>query len=233
VALAEVLAPEAPGFREVAARARPLTLARDRHLPVLPALAPLLPEAGLRRGTTVAVTGSVTLALALLAAPSRVGSWTAAVGLPALGVEAAAELGVALERLALVPEPGAERWPVVAAALLEELDVVLAVPPTHLRAAHVRRLTARARERGGALVVLDARPERTGLPVDLRLTVAGGRWTGLGEGHGRLLARRVEVVAHGRRAAARERRVHLWLPAPGGGIAAIDSDGDARVRSAG
>jgi hypothetical protein len=49
VALAEVLAPELPGFREVAARARPLTLARDRHLPVLPALAPLLPEAGLRR----------------------------------------------------------------------------------------------------------------------------------------------------------------------------------------
>jgi hypothetical protein len=107
------------------------------------------------------------------------------------------------------------------AALLEELDVVLAAPPAHLRAVHARRLTARARERGGALVVLGRR-EPAGLPVDLRLTVIGERWTGLGQGYGRLLARRVEVVANGRRAAARERRAQLWLPAPGGGVLAVD-----------
>ena len=210
-------------LREVAGRTRPLTLARDRCLPVLPALAPLLPEAGLRRGSTVAVTGSVTLAMALLAGPSAAGSWGAVVGLPSLGAEAAAELGVALERLALVPEPGIERWPVVVAALLEGLDIVLAMPPPKVRAAHARRLTARARERDGVLVVLGSR----GLgaePVDLRLTVTGGRWTGLGRGHGRLVARQVEVVARGRRAAARERRARLWLPGPNGEVEPVDDD---------
>jgi hypothetical protein len=214
---------EEAALREVAGRARPLTLARDRCLPVLPALASLLPEAGLRRGSTVAVSGSVALAMALLAGPSAAGSWGAVVGLPSLGAEAAAEMGVALERLALVPEPGIERWPVVVAALLEDLDIVLAVPPPRVRAAHARRLSARARERDGVLVVLGSR----GLgaePVDLQLAVKDGRWTGLGRGHGRLVARQVEVVARGRRAAARERRARLWLPAPGGEVMLADDD---------
>ena len=204
-------------LHEVAQRTRPHTLARDRRLPVLPALTSLLPEGGLRRGSTIAVTGSVTLALAVLAGPSAAGSWAAIVGLPALGVEAAAELGVALDRLALVPEPGVERWPVVVAALLDELDIVLAAPPPRMRAAYARRLAARARERDGVLVVLGSR----GLgaePVDLQLAVTDGRWTGLGHGHGHLLTRQVEVVARGRRAAAREQRARLWLPAPGGGV---------------
>ena len=219
--------PEAPlentALREVVGRTRPLTLARDRCLPVLPALASLLPEAGLRRGSTVAVTGSVTLAMALLAGPSAAGSWGAVVGLPALGAEAAAELGVALERLALVPEPGIERWPVVVAALLEGIDIVLAVPPPKVRAQHARRLTARARERDGVLVLLGSR--RLGAePVDLQLAVMGGRWTGLGRGHGRLMARQVEVVARGRGAAARERRARLWLPGPGGEVALAGID---------
>ena len=109
------------------------------------------------------------------------------------------------------------------AALLEDLDVVLALPPPKLRASYARRLTARAREREGVLVVLGSR--RLGAePVDLQLEVTGGRWTGVGRGHGRLVARQVEVVARGRRAAARERRARLWLPAPGGGVTLADDD---------
>jgi hypothetical protein len=219
--LAEIAVPRGESaLQEVAARARPLTLARDRTLPVLPALAPLLREAGLRRGSTVAVAGSVTLALALLAGPSAAGSWGAVVGLPTLGAEAAAGLGVALERLALVPAPGTERWPVVVAALLDELDLVLVAPPPRTGARLARGLAARARERDGVLVVLGCGPGAE--PVDLQLTVVGGRWTGLGRGHGSLLARQVDVVAHGRRAAARERRARLWLPAPGGGVERVE-----------
>src|SRR5207302_7365787 len=79
--------------------ARPVSLARERTLPVLPALAELLPEGGLRRGSTVTVLGDATsLALALLAGPSQAGSWCAAVGLPSLGLVAAAEVGIVLER---------------------------------------------------------------------------------------------------------------------------------------
>ena len=84
-----------------------------------------------------------------------------------------------------------------------------------------RDLAARARERDGVRVLLGSR--RLGAePVDLQLAVTGGRWTGLGRGHGRLVARQVDVVARGRGAAARERRARLWLPGPGGEVALAD-----------
>ena len=192
------------------------TLADERLLPVVPALQPLLPGQGLRRGTTVAVGRSAALALALVAGASVAGSWVAAVGLPDLGIVAAAENGIVLERLALVPAPGARAWPTVVAALLDAVDVVLVRPPAGLPAGQARRLAARARERGAVLVPLGAWSE----PADLRLTVVASNWQGLGQGHGRLQARRVEVVAGGRGAAARERRLPLWLPAADGTIAA-------------
>jgi hypothetical protein len=190
-------------------------MADERLLPVVPALRPLLGGQGLRRGTTVAVSRSAALALALVAGASATGSWVAAVGLPDLGVVAAAEMGLALERLALVPAPGARAWPAVVAALLDAVDVVLVRPPARLPAAQARRLAARARERGAVLVPLGRWPE----PADLRLAVTSSAWHGLGQGHGRLQARRVEVLVAGRGAAARERRALLWLPASDGTIA--------------
>src|SRR5919204_302425 len=64
----------------LADRTGPTTLAADQLLPVLPAVAGLLPDGGLRRGTVVVVAGSPRLALALLAGPTRAGHWAAAVG---------------------------------------------------------------------------------------------------------------------------------------------------------
>src|SRR5918995_170498 len=115
-------------------------------------------------GTTVAVTSSAALALALVAGASAAGSWVAAVGLPDLGIVAAAETGIALERLALVPTPGVRAWPAVVAAFLDAVDVVLVRAPARLPAAQARRLAARARERGAVLIPLGAWPE----PADLR-----------------------------------------------------------------
>jgi hypothetical protein len=192
-----------------------VTLAGERLLPVVPALQPLLPGQGLRRGTTVAVGRSAALALALVAGASAAGSWVAAVGLPDLGIVAAAESGIALERLTLVPAPGARAWPTVVAALLDAVDVVLVRPPAGLPAGQARRLAARARERGAVLVPLGSWSE----PADLRLAVVASTWQGLGQGHGRLHSRRVEVDATGRGAATRERRLPLWLPAPDGTVA--------------
>jgi hypothetical protein len=202
------------------------TLAAERLLPVLPALRPLLPGRGLRRGTTVVVVRSAALALALVAEASAAGSWVAAVGLPNLGIVAAAETGVVLERLALVPVPGTRTWPTVVAALLDAIDVVLVRAPARLPAAQARRLAARARERGAVLVPLGAWPA----PADLRLAVTASAWEGLGQGHGRLQARRVEVVATGRGAATRDRHAHLWLPSTDGTIvpAAVSTGDDLR-----
>jgi hypothetical protein len=194
--------------------ARPVSLARERTLPVLPALADLLPEGGLRRGSTVAVSGATSLALALLAGPSQAGSWCAAVGVPSLGLVAAAEVGVALERFPLVARPG-DDWPAVVAALVDAVDVVLVHLPRHVRSSDARRLVAKARDRGAVLVTTG---ESKTLAADVRLSVAGCRWEGLGRGHGRLRARRIDVVASGRGAAARERRASLWLPSATGGI---------------
>jgi hypothetical protein len=207
---------------QVAGQVRPVALAGERLLPVLPPLRSLLPEGGLRRGSVVAVVGSTSLTLALAAAASAAGSWCAAVavGRPPLGPRAAAELGVVLERFPLVAAaPGSARggWSWAVAALHEAVDVVVAWPPPRLRPADARRLAARARERGSVLVV--AGGERWPEAIDVRLTMAASIWEGLDEGHGRLLARRVEVVATGRGAAARERRAALWLPAAGGGVA--------------
>ncbi|MDP9071773.1 MAG: hypothetical protein M3N68_10965 [Actinomycetota bacterium] len=191
----------------------PVSLAGEHVLPVLPALESLLPGRSLRRGSTVAVVGSTSLALALLAAPTSAGSWCAAVGFPSLGLAAAAEVGVALGRLALVAAPGTD-WPAVVAALLDGLDVVVVRPPTRVRPGDARRLAARVRERGAVLI-----PVGTWEGADVRLTITARRWEGVGDGHGHLRARLAEVLAEGRGAAARPQRAQLWLPAPGGGVA--------------
>ena len=189
-------------------------MAGEARLPVLAPLESLLPQGGLRRGSTVTVHGSTSLALALAAGASQEGSWCAAVGMPDLGLVAAADLGVALERLALIPHPGPQ-WATVVAALVDAVDIVLVAAPARVNRADLRRLVAKARERGVVLVPVTDWPEA----ADVRLGVVSSSWDGLGRGYGHLRARRMEVVAQGRGAAARERRVSLWLPASGGGVA--------------
>jgi hypothetical protein len=184
-----------------------------RVLPVRGELADLLPWGGLRRGSTVSVRGSTSLLLALLTTATAEGSWAAVVGLPNLGVLAAAELGVAVHRLALVPRPGSDPAVVerTVAALLDGIDLVsVAVPVTPHTA---RRLSARARQRKAVLLPFGAWPG-----ADVDLSIGEGRWSGLGVGHGLLAEREVEVHASGRGAASRPKRTSLLLPASGGGI---------------
>ena len=193
-------------LREIAGRAAPVSLAADQVLPVAPVLRHLLPH-GLRRGTVVVVRGSTSLALALAAGASAAGSWGAAVGMPSLGAVAAAETGVALDRFALVPSVPADQWSTVVAALVDAIDVVLLAPPPRMRAGDGRRLAARARERGAVIVSVSGWSEAP----DLRLTVEGMRWDGIGAGHGHLRERRLRVVVDGRRALARARRAEVSL----------------------
>ena len=98
--------------------------------------------------------GLTSAALALVAASSAAGSWCAAVGMPALGAVAAAELGLDLARFALVPAAGPQ-WATVTAALLDALDIVMVQPPFRVQSADARRLSARARERGSVLLVME------------------------------------------------------------------------------
>ena len=184
-------------------------------LPVSEPLTTILPD-GLRRGSTVSVTGSISLLLALLGEASATGAWCALVGFPRISAEAAAEYGVDLARLAIVPAAGGEHWTTAVGALLDAIDVVAARPP-RLVPGDIRRLAARARTRDAVLV-----PYLTGGDLwpgaDVRLTARGGHWSGIGTGTGRLTARKVEVRAEGRGPAARPRAATLWLPAQGGGV---------------
>lgn len=187
-------------------------------LPVLSGLSGLLPAGGLRRGSTVAVHGSTSLLLALLAEATAAGSWAAVVGLPDLGVVAAGELGVEVSRLALVPRPGAE-FASVAAALLDGVDLVAVGPgtPAPGRSGQTaRRLSARARHRGAVLLSLGPWP---GAEVELRC--AGGRWSGLDGGYGYLRQRQVAVTTVGRGATARPTGTDLLLPASGGAVTGV------------
>ncbi|WP_179956680.1 hypothetical protein [Amycolatopsis anabasis] len=196
-----------------------------RVLPVAAALRDLLPSAGLRRGSTVAVHGASSLLLALLAEATANGSWAAAVGMPDLGLVAAQELGVEVGRFALVPHPGVEFAPVVA-ALLDGLDLVAVDPAGRLAPQVARRLSARARHRGAVLLSCGAWPG-----AEVELHCAAGRWTGLESGYGYLGTRRVTVHAGGRGAAARPVRAELLLPGPAGVVARGAPDTPA-VRSA-
>jgi hypothetical protein len=179
--------------------------ATGRILPVLPGLEELFPAGGLRRGSTVVVRGSTSLLLALLAEATATGSWAAAVGLPDLGLAAAAEIGVELSRLALVPRPGAE-FASVSSALLDGMDLV-AVAPGAAAPSVTRRLSARARHRGAVLLSAGPWPG-----AELELRCGTGEWTGLDDGAGHLRERRIEIRAGGRGSAARSRRVVLTLP---------------------
>ncbi len=191
---------------------------REGLLPVLPVVGGLLPGGGLRRGCVVAVERSGLLCMTLAAGVSAAGAWCAVVGMPRLGVLAAAEAGVDVDRLLLVPEPG-PRWPQVVAALLEGCELVLLRPPARPSAQVARRLAAHARRSGGALVIAGT---WEGAHVWLRL--ADPRWVGIGAGHGRIRGRRVQVVAGGRGGGTRPRAQWWWLPGPDGAATAAAQD---------
>lgn len=172
--------------------------------PVLPApeeLADLLPGGGLRPGTTIAVPDSLILLLALAAPASKQGAWSAAIGFPTLGMVAAQELGIDLERFAVIPEPGPQ-WMTVAAALMDASSLVLLQPPPNASAHDLRRLVARARERK-AVLLIHGRCEGS----DLELSVHATQWEGLGQGHGHLRERALSVELCGRRMPRSKRAV--------------------------
>jgi hypothetical protein len=199
---------ETPGLR-VASRLEP---SETRLLPVLSSLEPLLPERGLARGTTAAVAGAGATSLALaLATRASEDAWVAAVGMPSLGLAWAAELGLSLDRLVVVPEPGGQ-WLGVLAAVVDAFDVVVARPPKfHHRDA--RKLSGRVREQRSVLLTIGAWPE-----AELRLEGSSPRWHGIGSGHGHLAARTITITVSGRGAAARPREARVWLPDENGSV---------------
>lgn len=174
-------------------------------IPTHPALAALLPGGGLRAGSAYSLAPSGALLLSLLARPSQAGSWCAVIGMPELGAEAAEQLGVDLERLVFIPEPG-ERWLAVVATVAEVLPVVAVRPQGRVRESDAAKLAARLRERGSVLLTQGFWPQ-----AEASLSVSDPEWTGLGAGHGLLQQRALTVTVQGKRATS-PRRARVLLP---------------------
>ena len=179
-------------------------------------MADLLPGGAVARGSVLRVTGrpgagATTVAYELAAAVTALGEWAAAVDVDAtLGPLAAADVGVALERFAVVRRVPPARWATVVAALLDGLSLVLAEVPRGVSLGDARRLEARTRERDSVLVVAETGARWPGGAV-CTLHALGSEWGGSEWGgseweHTSLLAtRRLRVEAEGRGAAARPR----------------------------
>lgn len=179
-----------------------------RRIPTHRVLAGLLPGGGLRAGAVYAAGPSAALAAALLSEPSRSGLWTAVVGMPEWGVEAAEEAGVRLDRLVLVPRPGPQ-WASAVGVLAEVMGVILVRVPRGAAAGTVDRLTARLRGHGCVLVVTG--PEAGRLGAEAAIEVEASRWSGIGRGHGILAERELALRVSGAGAA---RRGLLRVPEP-------------------
>lgn len=201
--------------------------AARRTLPLLPALADLVPHGALQRGNVVACEGpaAVSLAMALAAGPSHDGCWVGLAGLPFLGLGAAAEVGVQLQRVVAVvdpPTPFTEaQWADLVAAMVDGFDLVVLGPPLQcLRPVSVRRLQARVQSRGAVVIAVGV----PGFGADVRFVSADPMWVGLGQGHGVARGRIAQVQCTGRRV-PRERHASLWLPTADGevGLAAATS----------
>jgi hypothetical protein len=205
----------APIFPAVSASGPP-GISGTGTLPVLPTLRDLLPRGALARGSVLAVPEFGLLCLALAAGASAAGAWCGIAGVPEAGLAAAVGVGLDPERTLLVPDPGPS-WPQVVASLLDGCELVLLRPPATTPVQVRHRLEAVLRRADGVLLVAGDWP---GAQVCLRVT--SQRWTGLGDGHGRVRACCAEVTADGRGEAALTRTRWLWLPAEDGGVAAAD-----------
>ncbi|WP_090477898.1 hypothetical protein [Nakamurella panacisegetis] len=182
------------------------TAAAGSVLAVPAPLVDVLPRGGLPRGGVVSLVGdggSTSLLFALLAAPSN--AWSALVGLPDLALLAAAEQGVDLDRLVVIPDPGPDVLQVLS-VLADGVDIIAAVPPKVLPPARLRVLGARLRQSGAVLLAAGPWP---GAELVLRSRIEN--WTGIGRGHGRLRDRELVVEVSGRGAARGRGSVAMLL----------------------
>jgi len=169
-------------------------------VPTHEAIASLL---AMRAGGSYAV-DSASLALALAAGASQAGEWVGFAGWPDFGVEAAASLGLDLDRTVLVPDVD-EHWREVTAALVDVLRVVVLRPPLSVYARSAGVIDARLRTSSAALVVWGEWPR-----CEARLSLEQVRWSGPDRGHGGLSRRRATLAV--RRGSAPPVRADVWFP---------------------
>lgn len=156
-------------------------------LPIPELLAEMVPG-GLPRGTVAVLSGAGSLPVSMAAAATAAGRHVAIVGLPDLGLLAAAEMGADLSRMAVIPDPGTD--PVeVAAVLMDGMDLVLlGLGGCSVSATRARAVVARARQKGCTLLVMRGTWHGSAIRLAARLhgyEIAGRQGTPM-SGYGRI-----------------------------------------------
>lgn len=221
LAAVDDVSPERDALSEVLAqlgeRVAPITLARGRTLPVVESLHSIFPDQGLVRGRVLSCrgAGASSVAFSVASAALAGGAWMAIVDVDTFGADAAAELGVPLERVVRVdsapkapsapspvlsPERQVAEWVDVMGAAVDGFDIVVTRVPASLRTdrrpAAVRKLGSRVQQRGAVVLVLG---DAGALGSDITLTTQRTVWGGLGQGSGHLRRRQIDIEAAGRR----------------------------------
>jgi len=182
-------------------------------LNVVDDLRAMLPDRGLVRGRIVSCRGdaAVSLALRLVSRATRDGAWLATVGVDHLGLVAAREHGVALERVVVVNPGGATSdWVSAVGIAVEGFGVLLLCIPKGLSGRDAQRITTRVHSRRVVAVCVESSSSgegRHGLVPDVVLHTTTTAWRGIGEGAGHVRSREVCVEVSGRRVARPTRHV--------------------------
>jgi hypothetical protein len=205
--------PLADALTALGERVAPISLARERTLPLPGDLSGFFPEGGLVRGRSVQCTGpsATSLALSLVAPAIAGGSWLAFVDLPTIGLDAASEYGVPLERVVRIDTvvgDEAHRWSDVVAAAADGFDVLMVRVPPGIPPTVMRKVMTRVQQRGAVVVVVG---DSGSMLCDAELTVDSAAWHGVTTGAGHLRQRTITVRSGGRRMHGRCRR-DLLLP---------------------
>ncbi|WP_245571291.1 hypothetical protein [Catelliglobosispora koreensis] len=203
-----------PGVKRASDLASPAAgLATDKALPVIPELRHLFPGQGLRRGSTVVIErslGSLYLMYAALGEATQAGSWVGFVGMPWLGVMAAKEQGIVLDRMVMVPYPR-DLWLEVVTTMIDGFDLVAFAPAAPVKPGEAARISARLRARESVLLVHCSEPGMWP-GADLMLRTTQQTWFGLNHGRGRLQGCVIQAQSQGKGSASQPRQVTLHVP---------------------
>lgn len=185
-------------------------------LPLPAGLDALLPWGGLRRGSAVQVSGSRSVLLALAAAAANAPGqdlWCAVMAMPDVGLAAAAEAGLDLDRTVVVPKPGPDA-PSVLGALIDGFDVVVLGHCRALSDTDRRSAGHRLRSRETVLLSGGAWPGAQAV-----LEVGERSWLGVGAGEGVLTGREATIAGYVR-GLGQPRRVRI-LMGPDGDVTPV------------
>ncbi|WP_128645000.1 hypothetical protein [Rhodococcus sp. BS-15] len=175
----------------------PADVSAARPLRSFPAPLPirtLLPSGALARGTSLSVTGALSVLTGLVAAASAAGHHVALIGQPRFGILAAVEQGARLDKISFIPAPGDDPL-TVASICLDGIDLVVTtlhgrdIAPTRGRA-----LLARMRSQAAVLVTTDGRLPGTDFSIASKPVGVDG----ITLSRGRVRAVTIESSLHGR-----------------------------------